>query len=66
MSLTQGSLSAAAPVMVILSVLTIVFLAISIGLYVKFTRYKEEIHIFNFILVMLNINHVYIQEVKCL
>ena len=41
-------------VMVILSVLTIVFLAISIGLYVKFTRYEEEIYLF---LVILNINH---------
>ena len=40
--------------MVILSVLTIVFLAISIGLYVKFTRYEEEIYLF---LVILNINH---------
>lgn len=38
-----GSLSAAAPVMVILSVLTIVFLAISIGLYVKFTRTKRRL-----------------------
>lgn len=41
--------------MVILSVLTIVFLAISIGLYVKFTRYEEEIYLF--FVIILNINH---------
>ena len=41
--------------MVILSVLTIVFLAISIGLYVKFTRYEEEIYLL--LVILLNINH---------